>query len=287
MYSIDTYTDIWNLYRGLLHGFQFRLSIKYADIQGLFHDGFCLIPILLEVGTDWRSKTAGVRSCAGVFGQRSKQVLVLIGDSEVFRHTPNISKYHLAILYRYRGQHQATWSFVLCIQVLVQCIMFGIQTSGCQVFTDISMLFPEPTLQMLEVVSKYKMKPWRLFWWLSCCIKLFSSLSSNPCQPTSAIVTDPIVFECDAIMWVIVSHCYCSRNPVGHVITTSICRPISSFGSHRLRSPLDRTEPHGWCMETSPSRVFNKSQVVPLLMTFCQFGWIFSFSFQEVGCILS
>lgn len=69
-----------------------------------------------------------------------------------------------------------------------------------------------------------------------------------------------------------------------HVITTSICRPISSFGSHRLRSPLDRTEPHGWCMETSPSHVFNKSQAVLLLMTFCQFGWIFSF--QEVGCIL-
>lgn len=152
MYSIDTYTDIWNLYRGLLHGFQFRLSIKYADIQGLSHDGFCLIPILLEVGTDWRSKTAGVRSCAGVFGQRSKQVLVLIGDSEAFRHTPNI-----ILLLSYidiRGQHQATWSFVLCIHGLVQCIMFGIQTSGCQVFTDISMLFPEPTLQMLEVVSK-------------------------------------------------------------------------------------------------------------------------------------
>ena len=40
----------------------------------------------------------------------------------------------------------------------------------------------------------------------------------------------------------------------------------------------------GWCMETSPSQVFNKSLVVLLLMTLCQFGWIFSL--QEVGCIL-
>lgn len=56
----------------------------------LFHDGSCVIPILLEVGIDWRSKTAGVRYSARVFGQGSKQVLVLIGDSEAFRHTPNI-----------------------------------------------------------------------------------------------------------------------------------------------------------------------------------------------------
>lgn len=85
-YRYIQYTVIWTLNIGPLHGIQVRLSIKYADIQRFVHDGFCVIPSLLEVGTDWRSKTAGVRYSAVVFGQGSKQVLVLIGDSEALRH---------------------------------------------------------------------------------------------------------------------------------------------------------------------------------------------------------
>lgn len=122
----------------------------------LFHDGSCVIPILLEVGIDWRSKTAGVRYSAGVFGQGSKQVLVLIGDSEAFRHTPNI----ILLSYIDIGANIRQHGHLFCVsRVLfnVSCLVFKPQAAKC----------------LLTSVCFFQSQPCR-------CWRLFQSRKWNP-----------------------------------------------------------------------------------------------------------